>query len=422
MSQKKVITPNAGQLTAIEELLAFATAPYVADPFYVFHGPAGTGKSYCIMKVDEAFRKSAGKLLHTATTNKAAKVLRALVGEAKTIYSALGLRIQANGELKELSDPAEHVDLSGIDCIIVDEAGMIPARLMTSIRNAAVKHNLRFIFVADRYQLPPVGEKESVIWRLPQQVGLTKVERHDNQVLELVTSIREAMDQTIMNITIKSDNDGKQGVWKVNKADFKARIFADAEAGAFSDTNTTKIIAWRNTTTAMYNTLVRRAIFGAAVGVYEIGERIIAASPCIVGKDVVLATDEEAIVEGITENRHPLSPEFESIELLCRTEDNKVIRLRVLHPRSGPAYENAVQTAAHNAKIDGKKWKAFWGMKELFHDVKYAYAITAHRSQGSTYENVYVDYQDILINRERREAFQCLYVGCSRPTTKLILA
>jgi len=54
--------------------------------------------------------------------------------------------------------------------------------------------------------------------------------------------------------------------------------------------------------------------------------------------------------------------------------------------------------------------------------VKYAYAITAHRAQGSTYDTVYVDYQDILMNRERYEAFQCLYVASSRPRKTLYLA
>lgn len=423
MSQKKVITPNAGQAVAIDAITQFLTAPYVADPFMVLDGPAGTGKSYCLSQIAGKYGDSRGALAYTATTNKAAKVVRALTGSASTIYSLLGLRIQANGELKELAASApEHIDLSNIDGVSVDEAGMIPTQLMGHIRHAAMEHNLRFLFLADRYQLPPVGEKESPIWRLPQRVTLTKVERHDNQILSLVTSIRTAMDQPMMNITIKSDNDGKEGVWKVAKGDFKARIFADAEAGLFGDTNTTKIIAWRNVKTAEYNALVRRAIFGAGANFYELGERVIAASPCIKGKDVILGTDEEAIVEAISVGRHPLAPEFESIDLRCRTEDNRVIRLTVLHPASMQAYENACQSLAHAAKLDGKKWKGFWSMKELFHDVKYAYAITAHRAQGSTYNNVYVDYQDILMNRERREAFQCLYVACSRPTTNLILA
>jgi ATP-dependent exoDNAse (exonuclease V) beta subunit len=35
---------------------------------------------------------------------------------------------------------------------------------------------------------------------------------------------------------------------------------------------------------------------------------------------------------------------------------------------------------------------------------------------------VLVDYQDVLYNRNRREAFQCLYVACSRAQKKLFLA
>lgn len=425
MSQKKVIIPNSDQASAIEELTAFLTAPYVADPFYVFDGPAGSGKTFCQMEVLKKYGPNGRRsLAFTATTNKAAKVVRHLLGHACTIYSLLGLRIQANGEVKELTaQKAEFIDLSEIDAVFVDEAGMIPYKLMTLIKEAAVIHNLRFVFVADQYQLPPVGEKESPIWKLPQRVSLTKVERHDNSILELVTRIRLAMDKPIMNIKIDSANDGKEGVWKINKMDFKNKIIADAEAGAFGDTNTTKIIAWRNATTSAYNGIIRRAIFGASLNVYEVGERVIAASPCVNGSgEVMLGTDEEAIVEGIATSRHPQAPEFQSIVLKVRGEDNMIYQLTVIHPASQLSYENALQTLSHDAKTNPKLWKQFWKMKELFHDIKYAYAITAHRAQGSTYENVYVDYQDILLNRERREAFQCLYVATSRPTTKLFLA
>jgi exodeoxyribonuclease-5 len=325
--------------------------------------------------------------------------------------------------MKELSSKVgEHVDLSALDGVAIDEAGMISTKLFTIIRQEAITHNLRFLLLGDSYQLPPVGEKESPIWKLPQKVVLTKVERHDNTILNLVTSIREAMDKPIMNINITSANDGDTGVWKIGKADFKARIYKDAQAGKFSDTNATKVIAWRNIKTSEYNNVVRQAVFGMSAAPFEIGERIIAASPCLVGDEVVLATDEEAFVEAFTYGRHAMSPEFQSIELKCRTEDGRVIRLTTLHPASQKAYDNATQILAHAAKEDGRKWKAYWKHKELFHDVKYAYAITAHRAQGSTYENVYVDYQDILMNRERREAFQCLYVAASRPTKRLILA
>ena len=33
----------------------------------------------------------------------------------------------------------------------------------------------------------------------------------------------------------------------------------------------------------------------------------------------------------------------------------------------------------------------YWELKEVFADIRYCHAITAHRSQGSTYEEVWVD-------------------------------
>ena len=136
----------------------------------------------------------------------------------------------------------------------------------------------------------------------------------------------------------------------------------------------------------------------------------------------MLNTDDEAIVESAIDCQHPLEPKYKAIELKCRTELNKVIRLLVLHPESAQQFANDSQNLAHDAKANGKLWKKFWEHKDLFHDLKYAYALTVHRAQGSTYENVWVDYTDILMNRNRKEAFQCLYVACSRPTTRLYMA
>ena len=155
---------------------------------------------------------------------------------------------------------------------------------------------------------------------------------------------------------------------------------------------------------------------------YLPGERIVAAAPCIRGDDTLLVTDDEALVESVVECRHPLAPKYAALELKCRTETNKVIRLLVLHPSGQAMFDTDSTNLAHDAKANGKLWKKFWDHKDLFHDVKYAYALTTHRAQGSTYENVWVDYQDILLNRNRREAFQCLYVASSRPTKRLYLA
>ncbi len=414
---------NSGQAAAVSAMLNFLSDPSPESHFFVLSGSAGTGKTFSLREVLSAFEASHGKIAFTAPTNKAAKELRKITGKASTIYALLGLRITAKGEVKELElGKNTKIDLSEYDAIVIDEGGMVSNHLYSLIQDIAIKFNVKFIFSGDKFQLPPVKERKSPIWNIDNGAELLEVMRHDNQILKLVTKIRDSMTKPLLNIKIENDNDGEEGVFKLAKYEFKKRIFQDATAGKFADSNKTKVIAWRNTKVNEYNQLIRTAIYGAGAATYEAGERIIAAAPCLQGDDTLLTSDEEAMVESTVSCLHPLEPRFQAIELKARTEGNKVIRLLVLHPDSALDFDNACQELAHRAKQNPSLWKSYWNLKELFHEIKYAYAITAHRAQGSTYDNVYVDYQDILMNRERMEAFQCLYVACSRPRKTLILA
>jgi exodeoxyribonuclease-5 len=419
------IVLNPEQELAVTALLDFIADPDPESPFFVLKGFAGTGKTFIMRTVIERCSKSAqGRFAFTSPTNKAAKVLRSVTGSACTIYSLLGLRIEKNGELKTLTTGEKPADLSELDVIFLDEASMVNRFLFKLLGEIAGESNLKIVFMGDAGQLPPVGEAESPVWAEPNGAALTKVMRHDNQILTLVTAIREQINSWTPSIVIASDNADGHGVWKCTKDTFKKAIMAAAEKGAFGDGSKGKVIAWRNVRVAEYNDLIRYSIFGAAAkpGHYLVGDRVVATGPCKRNDDLLLSTDDEALVEGVIETVHPMESKYKAIELKCRTETNTMIRLLVLHPDSQAMFDNDCQELAHAAKGNPKLWKKFWNLKELFHDIKYGYAITAHRSQGSTYETVFVDYMDILYNRNRKEAFQCLYVACSRPTTKLILA
>jgi exodeoxyribonuclease-5 len=361
---------------------------------------------------------------YTAPTNKAAKVLKAITGDAGTIYSLLGLRIDKTGELKQVTAGKPPEGLEDLDCIFVDEASMVNKNLLKELTSNADRYGFKVVFMGDPAQLPPVGELHSPIWDLGIGASLSQVMRHDNQILDLVTEIRQVINSPAPCINIKSNNDSEGGVWKLTKTAFKESIYKAALAGEFADGSQSKVIAWRNVRVAEYNALIRNALWGveAQATPWMPGERIVAAAPCERMDEMLLTTDEEAVVESIVNCKHPMEPKYQAIELKSVTETGKTIRLLVLHPASADQFNADCEQLAHQARSTPKLWKKFWELKELFHDIRYAYAITAHRSQGSTYENVWVDYQDILLNRTRREAFQCLYVACSRPTTRLFLA
>lgn len=418
------ISLNSEQQVAVDSLLEFLQDPDPLSPVFVLSGFAGTGKTFCMREVVAHTKGTHTKFAYTAPTNKAAKVLKTVTGDACTIYSLLGLRVDKSGALKQVVAGKPPEGLEDLDCVFVDEGSMVNKVLLKELLANIDRFKFKVVFMGDPAQLPPVGEITSPIWELGTGAALTQVMRHDNQILELVTEIRETISSPAPCINLKSHNDGSEGVWKLTKPSFKEAIFRAVTNGEFADGNQAKVIAWRNVRVKEYNDLIRNALYGveSQTTPWMPGERIVAGAPCERNDEPLMTTDEEAVVESVVACRHPMEPKYQAYELKCVTETGKNIRLLVLHPASAAQYDADCNSLAHQAATNGKLWKKFWELKELFHDIRYAYAITAHRSQGSTYETVFVDYQDILLNRSRREAFQCLYVACSRPTTRLYLA
>ena len=58
-------------------------------------------------------------------------------------------------------------------------------------------------------------------------------------------------------------------------------------------------------------------------------------------------------------------------------------------------------------------WEYFYySYVDIFADISYGYCITVHKSQGSTYNNVYVDVSNILkYNRDDIDGLKCLYTS-----------
>lgn len=56
---------------------------------------------------------------------------------------------------------------------------------------------------------------------------------------------------------------------------------------------------------------------------------------------------------------------------------------------------------------------------DCFAKLNYGYCITVHKSQGSTFENVYVDLFDILSNKNEEETMKCIYTAITRTSNTL---
>ena len=117
-------------------------------------GGPGTGKTTALMTMISLLETYGLKTLLAAPTGRAAKRMSQLSGrEAKTIHRLLEPAFDKAGNLyftKSANDP-----LQG-DVVIVDEASMLDLALASSLLEALPPHG-RLVLVGDADQLPPVG-------------------------------------------------------------------------------------------------------------------------------------------------------------------------------------------------------------------------------------------------------------------------
>jgi exodeoxyribonuclease V len=431
---------EAVELNSDQQAATTAILDWLKDPesgqFFILSGPAGTGKTFCIQRVVQEYK---GRLLFTAPTNKATRVLRETLGKGGeykpqccTTFSALGLRLEPSGEVKVITNPDDPVDLSDYRCIVVDEGSMVSRPLLQALRDAVNSTGVKVLFMLDEYQLPPVGEERSLVLSLDaRKAELTKVMRHDNQILTLATAIRGQIGQMQTSLRLVSDFTGDEGVWVMPvRGQFMHRIQEAALAGYFNADGQgrvrSKAIAWRNVTVDSLNRHIRNTLFPDGVAgenMWLPDDRVIFTAPARNLEDEPIAsTDDEGTILHVAEGWHQFYPEYKVWNMMLDLVDGRRVNTWVLHPDSEKAVANKLAQIAAEAKVERRKWKFYWDLKDAFHSLRHAYAITAHRSQGSTYEDVFVDYRDILLNQTRREAWQCLYVAATRAKKRLVLA
>ena len=408
---------------------AEAISTFLADPkkkTFLLEGGAGTGKTYTAQALLDSVK---GRVLYTAPTNKATRVLRMTLSredfkpECRTIYSALGLSMKENGEVKELTAPEDPVDLSAYKLIVLDEGSMVNSQVNTYIKRAQESYGFKLLVMADFAQLPPVGEPFSPLRAVEDKATLTTPRRFENQILRQATAIREAVDKPFMRLSLESDHDDAGGVFRSGEGAYEETLRRFAADGDFSRPDCAKAIAWRNITVDRYNSLIRREIFGSeSAALWLPGDRLSTLGPCLDldGKKIA-DTDDEGLVERVDVEYHPEFGNYKTFRITVTTDDNRLIVLRPLHPESVAEHARELENLAQQAKSNKRLWGKFWDLKEAFHTVRHGYATTAHRSQGSTYETSFVDWRDILVNRNLTEARRCLYVAFTRAKYRVYL-
>lgn len=128
-----------------------ATEIILGSHMALLTGPPGTGKTYTLKRVIDAF---AGRSVAIcAPTGKAARRIRELTGwNAQTIHKLLEPKPLGDGFVFT-RDAGNPIDQS---VVVVDEVSMVPITLMASLLRA-MRRETRLILTGDADQLPSVG-------------------------------------------------------------------------------------------------------------------------------------------------------------------------------------------------------------------------------------------------------------------------
>ncbi len=180
-----------------------------------------------------------------------------------------------------------------------------------------------------------------------------------------------------------------------------------------ADPNYVRVLAYTNRRVKSLNRAVRRAIYGDNLEQFVCGERLIANNPCLEDGAIILQTSEECEVVEISPGKIEGLPVW---QLTVYTDEGKFQDLNVLQEVSIPEYERRSRDYATN-----KQWEIFWEFRQRFHEVNYAYSLTVHKSQGSTFKDVFIDLPDLMRNPKTVERNQLCYVAFTRAAKRVFI-
>jgi len=160
------------------------------EPFYIFSGVAGSGKSTIINEINNVLNKEYEKTTAVITlTGKAVSTLKDKgISNAKTIHSYMYTPIvdEKTGELIgfDLKLPEDLLE----DFIIIDEGSMVNEEIFEDIYNLGKK----ILVVGDENQLPPISKNEFNLMDV-SNYRLEEIHRlaQDNPIIQLSQHILE---------------------------------------------------------------------------------------------------------------------------------------------------------------------------------------------------------------------------------------
>jgi len=386
----------------------------------LIEGFPGTGKSFLTKYLIKMINQSAQlrklitgnstddfKVFCTATTNKAASVLKNLSNEpTETIHSLLKLKVSENlaTGTTSIKKNFNWRVLTNV-LIIIDEYTYIDKHLLKLIRDST--HKCKILYIGDSYQLISVNDINNSVLSsvklkgtLNESVRFTKGTPIDLEAAKF----RKTIDTGIFT-PITYDN---KTIIHMNGSEFQTAIDKEFSKNTINS-NKSKIIAWTNDTVNDYNNYIRKTLNLSPI--FNVGEKVITNKPI-----EAIGNSEGYNTENIVTIRKVLPDNLQGIKGINYSLGIGINVFQALNQNDVKIYLKELAKEC----TKNKDWKIYFSTKRKFGDLRSIYACTVYKAQGSTYKNVYLNLSDIGRCNQPNTVARMLHVAFTRASEKVI--
>jgi nucleoside-triphosphatase THEP1 len=448
MSEKEKIELSEEQEEVFQNIKKFINGD--DNDYCLLEGSAGSGKTTLVSFIIRELLDTSlfGNICIAGTTHKCVKVLKAMCDPEiaskigfSTVHSLLGMKCKITKEGKEVFE-RDRQSISKVplyDFIIIDEVSMLADELFNELHDQNYKH-IKVLFVGDSNQINPINHTHSIpmleekrklfdiahfkLTKVIRQAENNPIIKFSRRVLNDEFSLEGGLKDIVDNTGIVMLGDQKEVLEGLLKYYFCSDKFDE-------NADYCRLIAWRNATVERFNHTIRRMKYGSKAGKVVMNEKLIVDRPIkgegVDNQTVLFHTNEDLIVRDIKETTKKLwDTEFKIYRTFVQG-DTEQEYIDIIHERYEGLYAQMLKKMADDANSERdnfqrvSKWKKYFSFIDSFANVKYGYGITAHTSQGSTYDNAFVFYSDIMANRKEEERKRIIYTSMTRPKNMLFM-
>lgn len=462
------ITYNKEQQSAIVNAVSFLKTNTDPTQYYVIEGKAGTGKTTIAKEILKEFEDE--QIYVAAVSHKAKGVIKSSFGDdtrGKKFFSIAGLlgmkgindndtqttKFQVGLKVPLLDNPPA--------LLVIDEASMITEDVLKKIIdiNSSLSRPFQMLFFGDIGQIQPIRDEQSEFYRTHKDLLNKKSDIFNSKhKSKLITRVRQGEANPILPYAdyfwenSQKENpelNPTQHIVRNNQiTDKGSLLFSNSEGEVLNSvikavknavekglTNHVKIVTYHVNEKTELNQKIHEALFGKDSD-YSKGDMLILNSPYdLPDVNATMENSSEIQIKSIQDTDvdefgvHTLYLETNGTAYTRTGNEQKDCVIQVVSRNDIGLYNQKLQELASYAKrqtnraLKKQAWGDFWEYKGRYADVDFGYAITAHKSQGSTYDIVVVDEKDIMgtTATSNQEKSELIYTALTRPRKTAIV-